>query len=159
MEFAERIGRRLKQLREERGWTQQTLAGKAGVSQSTVAGVETGAQLPGATLLGRLSELFRVNLDFFYREKENPFRMLLRAEDVKAEDVATLRTIEERCELAARLVDDKQPAVVWCHLNDEGDILQRMIPDCVQVSGATSDDDKEAAFLGFSDGSVRVLVI
>lgn len=97
MEVAERIGRRLKQLREERGWSQQTLASKAGVSQSTIAGIETAAQLPGAALLGRLSELFRVNMDFFYREKENPFEILLRAEGVKDEDVATLREIEERC--------------------------------------------------------------
>ncbi len=69
------------------------------------------------------------------------------------------RTIEERCELAANLVNDAEPAVVWCHLNDEGDLLEKMIPDCVQVSGATSDDGKEGAYTGFAEGSIRVLVI
>jgi hypothetical protein len=44
-------------------------------------------------------------------------------------------------------------------LNDEGDILEKSIPDCVQVSGADSDEAKEAAYMGFSDGSIRVLVI
>jgi hypothetical protein len=44
-------------------------------------------------------------------------------------------------------------------LNDEGDILEKAIPDCVQVSGADSDEAKEAAYMGFSDGSIRVLVI
>lgn len=97
MEVAKRIGRRLKEIREERGWTQHTLAEKVSVSQSTIAGVESGSQLPGAALLGRLSELFRVNLDYFYREKENPFEMLLRAETVDESDVATLREIKERC--------------------------------------------------------------
>jgi hypothetical protein len=83
----------------------------------------------------------------------------LPAKDFREERVERRRTIEQRCELAARLVDDGQPAVVWCHLNDEGDLLERMIPDCVQVSGATGDDEKEAAYTGFSDGSIRVLVI
>ncbi len=69
------------------------------------------------------------------------------------------RTIEERCELAASLVNDGESAVVWCHLNDEGDLLEKMIPDCVQVSGATSDDAKEEAYTGFAEGSIRVLVI
>jgi hypothetical protein len=44
-------------------------------------------------------------------------------------------------------------------LNDEGDILEKSIPDCVQVSGADSDEAKEAAYMGFADGSIRVLVI
>jgi hypothetical protein len=69
------------------------------------------------------------------------------------------RTIRERCETAAALVADTgQPAVVWCHLNDEGDLLERLIADAVQVSGKDSDDEKEAKFLAFSDGSARVLV-
>lgn len=97
MEVAERIGHRLRQLRTEAGLTQQSLASRLDVSQSTIAGVESGAQLPGAALLGRLSDLFRVNLDFFYREKENPFEVLLRAENIGSNDIATLRDIRERC--------------------------------------------------------------
>lgn len=68
------------------------------------------------------------------------------------------RTIAERCETVARLVDDDQPAVVWCHLNDEGDRLTRLIPDAVQVKGGDSVDAKEEAFHAFSKGLVRVLV-
>ena len=49
--------------------------------------------------------------------------------------------------------------MIWCHLNDEGDILEKSIPDCVQVSGSDSDEAKEAAYMGFADGSIRVLVI
>lgn len=44
------------------------------------------------------------------------------------------RTIAERCEVAAGLVADTgQPAIVWCHMNDEGDRLEKLLPDCVQV--------------------------
>lgn len=67
------------------------------------------------------------------------------------------RTVAERCEKVAELVDDGQPALVWCHLNDEGDILAQIIPDCVQVSGGDSDDEKEEKFTAFSAGQIRVL--
>lgn len=68
------------------------------------------------------------------------------------------RTIRERCEKVASLVDHDQPALVWCHLNDEGDLLERLIPDAVQVSGSDTDEDKEEQFLGFANGDIRVLV-
>lgn len=69
------------------------------------------------------------------------------------------RTIEERCAKAADLVNRTgQPATVWCHLNDEGDMLENMIPDSVQVSGADSEEAKEEKFLAFIDGKARVLV-
>jgi len=69
------------------------------------------------------------------------------------------RTIRERCEMVAELVNHTgQSAVVWCHMNDEGDMLQRLIPDAEQVSGKDDDDDKEAKFGRFSDGQTRVIV-
>ena len=69
------------------------------------------------------------------------------------------RTIAERCETVAGLVSDTgESAVVWCHLNPEGDLLETLIPDAVQVSGADSDEAKESKFAAFSRGDVRVLV-
>jgi hypothetical protein len=69
------------------------------------------------------------------------------------------RTIQERCEMTAALVNDTgQPALVWCHLNDEGDLLQSLIPDCVQVSGKDLDDAKEEKLTAFAQGKVRILV-
>jgi len=68
------------------------------------------------------------------------------------------RTIKERCEKVAELVDTKDQALVWCHLNDEGDLLETLIPDCRQVSGDDSDEAKEEAFLAFARGDLRVLV-
>jgi hypothetical protein len=69
------------------------------------------------------------------------------------------RSMPERCAKAAELVaDTKEPALVWCHLNAEGDLLARLIPDAVQVSGKDADEAKEEAFQGFVDGSIRVLV-
>jgi hypothetical protein len=68
-------------------------------------------------------------------------------------------TITERCEKSASLVNDTdKPALVWCHMNDEGDLLEELIPDCVQISGKDSDESKEEKFVAFIDGEVRVLV-
>ena len=44
------------------------------------------------------------------------------------------RTIQERCEPSAELLADADSAVAWCQLNDEGDLLARLIPGAVQVS-------------------------
>lgn len=69
------------------------------------------------------------------------------------------RTLEERCEKAVDLVTHDKPAIAWCHLNDEGNLLAKSIPDSVQVSGKDSDESKEEKLLGFIDGKFRVLVI
>lgn len=68
------------------------------------------------------------------------------------------RTIKERCERVAALVDHGKPAIVWCQLNDEADMLEKIIPGAVQVSGGHGDEVKERRFLDFVDGGIRVLV-
>lgn len=68
------------------------------------------------------------------------------------------RTINERCEKVAELVDHDKPALVWCHLNDEGKLLKNLIPDAVEVSGSDSDQAKEERLLAFANGDIRVLV-
>ena len=69
------------------------------------------------------------------------------------------RTVEERCAMVAERVNSTgQPALVWCHLNDEGDALENLIPDAVQVSGSDSDDRKEERLEAFAEGRARVLI-
>jgi len=69
------------------------------------------------------------------------------------------RTLIERCERVAELTGGTgQPALVWCHLNDEGDLLERLIPGAVQVAGHETDDAKEEKLLAFASGQARVLV-
>jgi len=69
------------------------------------------------------------------------------------------RTLDERCDRVAALVNKTvQPALVWCHLNDESKRLAEMIPDAVEVSGADSDDKKEAKLLDFAEGRARILI-
>jgi len=68
------------------------------------------------------------------------------------------RAVDERCERLAALTNTGQPVLVWCHLNDEGDILEKLIPDAIQVSGKDSDEAKEEKLLSFANGKSRVLI-
>lgn len=69
------------------------------------------------------------------------------------------RTINERCELAASLINaTNKPAVAWCHLNEEGHMLEKMIPGAVEVEGNDWDEFKEETFDAFASGQIRVLV-
>lgn len=51
-----------------------------------------------------------------------------------------------------------EPVIIWCHLNDEGDLLEKLIPDAVQVKGSDTDERKEDRLLGFPQGRYRVLI-
>ena len=69
------------------------------------------------------------------------------------------RTIHERCEAAAdKVANTNASAVMWCHLNDEGNLLKNLVPGSVQVSGADSDAAKESKLNAFQRGDFRVLI-
>lgn len=68
------------------------------------------------------------------------------------------RTIKQRCEKMAELTDHNDASLIWCHLNDEGDLLADIIKGAVQVSGQDSDDAKEEKFMAFASGQIKKLV-
>lgn len=87
------------------------------------------------------------------------FLFSLKAVGLKAQREERRRTIAERCDKVVSLTADTgESALVWCHLNVEGDRLAADIPGAVQVSGADSDEAKEEKLLAFARGQVRVLV-
>jgi DNA methylase len=82
-------------------------------------------------------------------------------------------SLEERCQVAADLVngdvnyakwgilDDlsKERWIVWVKLNNEGELLNKLIPDSIEVSGSHSEAYKERAFIDFREGrGSRVLI-
>ena len=67
-------------------------------------------------------------------------------------------TINERCEKVSSLVRQNNISVVWCHLNAEGDLLEKLIPEAEQVKGGMPDDKKESILENFSAGNIKVLV-
>lgn len=68
------------------------------------------------------------------------------------------RTLHERCEATAVALSDAKIAVAWCQLNAEGDLLTKLIPGAVQVSGSDSPEAKEEKLIAFTRGQIKTLV-
>lgn len=72
---------------------------------------------------------------------------------------ARRESLVERVRACADLVNaDRQPWVVWCDLNAEGDALCAAIPDAVEIRGSDDADVKERRLMDFAAGRIRVLV-
>lgn len=68
-------------------------------------------------------------------------------------------SLADRVSLCAEKVNaSSEPWLIWCDFNAEGDALEKMIPDAVQVAGADKDEVKESRMIGFSEGKHRVLI-
>ncbi len=83
------------------------------------------------------------------------------ARNLKEQREERRMTINERCESAAGKVNG-ECCVMWCHLNDEGDLLKKLVPDSVQVKGGAStlkeQEKREEIFINFINGNIRVLI-
>jgi hypothetical protein len=82
----------------------------------------------------------------------------MQAETLQERITARRATVEDRCELAARITPTDRPFVWWCNLNAEADYLARSIPGAVNLHGGLKDDDKERILIDFSEGRIRTLV-
>jgi len=94
-------------------------------------------------------------------ESNNPtegYLFEMTARNFREQRAEKRRTIQERCQKVAELVQDHEQSLIWCHLNDEGDMLTRLIPDSIQVKGGDNDEQKEEKFLAFASGQVKRLI-
>jgi hypothetical protein len=66
-------------------------------------------------------------------------------------------TIKNRCEKAVQLSEGKT-SVYWCNFNDEGDLLDDLDHDAVQIKGTMSIDKKEDILIGFSKGEIKRII-
>jgi transcriptional regulator with XRE-family HTH domain len=63
------IGREIRRLREERGWSQAKLAGAADMGTSGISQIETGARNPSAVTLSKIAEALEVEVaDLFPKD-------------------------------------------------------------------------------------------
>jgi DNA modification methylase len=69
-------------------------------------------------------------------------------------------SIEARCKALADVVNaqSNEPWLIWCHLNDEAELLQSMIPGSVNVQGSDSAEVKTKGMMDFTHGKLRVLI-
>jgi hypothetical protein len=72
---------------------------------------------------------------------------------------ARTRTINERCELAAKLVVDRgTTSVSWVSTNAESRLVTEMIPGSVELTGSELDEVKEEKLKAFRRGEIKALV-
>jgi DNA modification methylase len=69
-------------------------------------------------------------------------------------------SIEARCHALAEVVnaDTSEPWLIWCHLNDEAELLQSLIPGSINVQGSDKAEYKAEKMMAFSHGKLRVLI-
>ena len=69
-------------------------------------------------------------------------------------------SLEARCKALAEVVnaDPSEPWLIWCHLNDEAEMLASLIPGAINVQGSDHPDVKSKNLLGFAHGDFRVLI-
>ena len=70
MDINERLARRLKSLREERGWSLDALATRSGVSRSNISLIERGQSSPTASVLDKLAAGLGVTLASLFEEPQ-----------------------------------------------------------------------------------------
>lgn len=94
------------------------------------------------------------------KKPRDGFLFAIPAMDLQEQRQERKNTIEERCELAASFATKHEgQSILWCHLNKEGDVLEKMIDDATQVSGSMVDEEKERRLLAFQSGEIRRLVV
>jgi hypothetical protein len=82
----------------------------------------------------------------------------LPAHGLREQQTESRNSITERCEKAAEVLAGAEAGVAWCQLNDESQLLGRLIDGAVELTGSDSPDEKEEKLIGFSAGKYRVLV-
>ena len=75
MDVNQRLARRLKSLREARGWSLDALAARSGVSRSNISLIERGQSSPTASALDKLSAGLGVTLASLFEEPDAPRAM------------------------------------------------------------------------------------
>lgn len=68
-------------------------------------------------------------------------------------------SLEIRCQKAAELVNTSSDKwLVWCDLNDEADLANKLIDNSVNVQGSDSDEYKAKNMLDFANGDLKCLI-
>ena len=100
------ISDRIRQLRQERRWTQAELGDKVGVHQKQVSAYERGVNVPSTDILIKLAEAFDVTLDYLaFEAKGAPGKLNIQDRELlrRFEMVDTLSEKEKN--LAKEILD------------------------------------------------------
>ncbi len=67
MDIRRQLGRNLKRIRREKGWSQEQLAFESGLHRTYISGIERGARNPTILILAKLAETLRVEVEDLVR--------------------------------------------------------------------------------------------
>jgi len=68
-------------------------------------------------------------------------------------------SVKQRCEKAAEIINSKNGhKLIYVRRNDEGIMLQKMIPGSIEVAGRHDEDIKEKRLIGFANGEFPILI-
>lgn len=100
------IGQKIKELRLQRGWSQEKLAEKIGIGQQYISKYESGKLSPSFKTLSKIADVLGVSVDFL-RTKEkvdlsnvnvqdkNLRELLNEVNDLNEEDLFTIKNVIE----------------------------------------------------------------
>jgi len=60
--------------------------------------------------------------------------------------------------MAVQLANHHDTSVYWCNLNKEGDLLEELDKDAIQIHGSMSIDQKEEILYSFAEGKIKKLI-
>ena len=65
----------------------------------------------------------------------------------------------ERLDEVAKIVNESdENFIIWIKQNEEGELLKKLIPDAIEVSGSDSNEWKKSKLIGFANNEFRVLI-
>ncbi len=64
-------------------------------------------------------------------------------------------TIDIRSEKAADLMRGFECGVCWSNLNDESQLITKLVDGCEEITGSMDYEEKERKLIGFSDGEIK----
>jgi Zn-dependent peptidase ImmA (M78 family)/transcriptional regulator with XRE-family HTH domain len=94
--LAEVVSKRVRSLRERKGWSLSELARRAGIGVSTLSEIEAGQSAPRLDTLGALAHALGAPLDTFLHADENPLEARLQPIETP-ENLSMLQLWLERC--------------------------------------------------------------
>lgn len=79
------LARRLRNLREEKGYKQEGVANKLGIKSNTLSGYETGTRSPDPDMIVKLSQLYNVTTDYLLGESDSRHLTAVDEEEIDRE--------------------------------------------------------------------------
>ena len=137
----------IKTLRQERGWKQQDLADRLGVSRPTVAQWETRKKPPGRKNLVKLAQIFGISVEALLGQDEKSDEILQLREDISQ---LTLRK-KQLIDSLSRSFSELRPDMLRLLAQLEEELVEkkRQLHWIEAMTGSTLEQTRKVPLLGF----------